>query len=132
MDNTAIFENVSDQLLVAAGIKINELCVDHAEMELEVKPGMINPHGQLHGGIYFIIADCAAGYCAHADGNKYVTLNADVHFMKPTNHGVIKAVARIMHRGRTTCVLHVQVSGEDGTVLLESTFTMYRIPEQYE
>lgn len=107
------------------GIKVTEITPERAVSILEVAPHSLNPYGYLHGGAYFTMADVASGALARADGRAYVTLDCSMHFLRSARRGEIRATARIRHRGHSTCLICVDITGEEGGLLATGEFTFF-------
>lgn len=122
-------QKLNDQNLFMThnGVRVTKVTDECAEVELEADQNSLNIYGLLHGGVYFTLADCAAGALARSQGGKYVTLNSSMNFVKSARGGKVIARSNLIHRGRTTCVVHSTVMDEEGTALADATFTMYRI-----
>lgn len=108
-------------------ITVRQLELGKAEAELTVSPNHLNPLGKLHGGAYYTLADCAGGVACRTDGRKYVTLDGTIHFIRSAEQGVVKASAVVRHRGRTTCLVEIEITGESGTLYATGDFTFYCI-----
>lgn len=126
------FVNEKNEFMKYNGIKVNLIENDYAEVILEATSNSLNPYGLLHGGVYYTMADCAAGAAARSNGGKYVTLNSSFNYIKSAKNGNIKAIAKIIHRGKTTCVVGAEVRNSEGILLSEGNFTMFclKSPEQ--
>ena len=98
---------------------------DHAIFKLEIRPESKNPYGIVHGGAIYTMADNATGYAAHTDGRNYVTQTSSLHFLRNQPEGEIQADARVRHRGRSTCLVAVDILGEDETLLATGEFTFF-------
>lgn len=84
---------------------------DHAIFKLEIRPESKNPYGIVHGGAIYTMADNATGYAAHTDGRSYVTQGSSMHFLRNQSEGIVRADAKVRHRGRTTCLVNVDILG---------------------
>lgn len=84
-----------------------------------------NPSGMIHGGVLFTLADTAAGIAARADGRMYVTQNADIHFLRGQQGGTLRAEGTVIHRGRSTCLIRVDITGEDSRLLATAELTFF-------
>lgn len=100
---------------------------DHAVFKLVIRPESKNPYGVVHGGAIYTMADNATGYAAHSDGRFYVTQTSSMHFLRNQTHGVVRADAHVRHRGSATCLVDVDILGEDGRLLATGEFTFFRI-----
>ena len=98
---------------------------DHAVFRLNIKPESKNPYGMVHGGAIYAMADNATGFAAHADGRNYVTQTSALHFLRNQSEGEIQADARVRHRGRSTCLVAVDILGEDEKLLATGEFTFF-------
>ena len=107
------------------GVRIEEVARDFSRLSLEIGPACLNPHGLVHGGVLFTLADNAAGCAASTDGRAYVTQCGDVHFLRTLSSGTIRAEARVRHRGRSTVLVDVSVTGEEERLLATASFTYF-------
>ncbi len=116
----------------AVGIEIESVERDRAVCRLEIRPDHKNPLGALHGGVYFTLADNAAGAASRTDGRGYVTQHGDMHFIRSVSEGVVRAEARVVHRGRHTCLIEVSVVDEEGKLLATGTMTYFCVLQSLE
>ena len=98
---------------------------DKAVFKLVIRPESKNPYGIVHGGAIYTIADNAAGAVAHSDGRYYVTQTSSLHFLRNQAEGVVRAEARIRHRGKSTCLVDVDITGEGNILLATGQFTYF-------
>lgn len=98
---------------------------DHAVFRLNIRPESKNPYGMVHGGAIYTMADNATGVAAHTDGRSYVTQTSSLHFLRNQSEGEIFADARVRHRGRSTCLVAVDILGKDETLLATGEFTFF-------
>lgn len=112
------------------GVRV--ICVekDMAVTELTISSHSLNPYGIIHGGALFTLMDVAAGVAARTDQRRYVTLNCDVHFCKSTKSGVLRATGKVVHRGRTTCIVETEVKTSCDVLLSRGSFTMFCLGEE--
>lgn len=108
-------------------ITVRQLELGKAEAQLTVDATNRNPLGKLHGGAYYTLADCASGTACRTDGRRYVTLDGTIHFIRSAEQGVVTASAVVRHRGRTTSLVQIEITGEDGTLLATGDFTFFCI-----
>lgn len=98
---------------------------DKAVFKLVIRPESKNPYGIVHGGAIYTMADNAAGAVAHSDGRYYVTQTSSLHFLRNQAEGVVRAEARIRHRGKSTCLVDVDITGEGNILLATGQFTYF-------
>ena len=98
-------------------LELSELEEDRCVFRLDVRDESKNPFGFVHGGLLAGMADNAAGYAAHTDGRTYVTQSSHLNYIHNQVGGVVWAEGRVLHRGRTVCLVRADIRGEDGTLL---------------
>ena len=100
---------------------------DHAMYKLNIRPESKNPYGMVHGGAIYTMADNATGAAAHTDGRFYVTQTSALHFLRNQSEGTVWAEAHVRHRGKSTCLVSVDITGEGGTLIATGEFTFFCI-----
>ncbi len=98
---------------------------DYAVFRLAVRPESKNPFGFVHGGMLAGMADNAAGYAAHTDGRTYVTQASHLNYLHNQAGGVVRAEGRVLHRGKTVCLVRVDITGEGGVLLATGELTYF-------
>ena len=73
----------------------------------------------------YTMADCAAGIVINTDGRRHVTQGSNMHYLKNRTEGVIRAAGRVVHRGKTTSLVRVEITDEAGTLLASGEFTFF-------
>lgn len=106
-------------------IELESVEADHAVFRLLIRPESKNPYGIVHGSALYTMADNATGYAAHTDGRYYVTQTSSMHFLRNQCTGTVRADARVRHRGKSTCLVDVDIIGEDGRLLATGDFTYF-------
>lgn len=98
---------------------------DRAVFSLTIRPESCNPYGMVHGGAIYTLADNATGAAAHTDGRYYVTQTSALHFLRNQSEGVVRAVATVRHRGKSTVLTAVDILGEGDKLLATGEFTFF-------
>ena len=98
---------------------------DYAVFRLEIREESRNPYGMVHGGALYTLADNATGAAAHTDGRAYVTQGSHLQLLRNQHEGVIRAKARLRHRGRSTCLVDVDIVNEQDVLLATGSFTFF-------
>lgn len=107
-------------------IRLNETGDGMAEAVLDVGPDSLNPYGILHGGVYYALADCASGRACRTDGRKYLTLDGTIHNVRAGRLGdTITAAAVVRHRGRSTALVDVTITDQNGRLMATGHFTFF-------
>lgn len=95
-------------------------------IEMDADTRHHNPTGTLHGGIYCTIADTAMGmaYASMLDeGETFTTLELSIHFLRPYRVGHLRAVGRVVKRGRTIGLTECDVLDGHGNLVARSSST---------
>ncbi|WP_109530738.1 MULTISPECIES: PaaI family thioesterase [Nocardia] len=80
--------------------------------ELPVAPHVVNTAGGLQGGLIATLADIAAGTLAletRPPNAGVVTSDLSVRYFRPITGGAARAVSRIVHAGKRSVVVQVEV-----------------------
>ena len=107
------------------GFELEIMEQDRVVYRLDIGRNSLNPYGMVHGGALYTMADDAAGTAAHTDGRSYVTQSGTLHFLDNRAHGVIRATGTVRHRGGSTVLAVVDITGEDGTLLATGEFSYF-------
>ena len=110
-------------------IQLSVLENDYVEVYVDLEPESMNYAGAVHGGLFFTMADFCAATTARTDGRKYVTLGAEVHYLKNVKEGRVTAKSRVVHRGRTSVLVDVDVFSEEEVLLFSARVTMFCVGE---
>lgn len=96
--------------------------------ELVVPEGASNLFRNAHGGFSLVMIDNAACMAGYTLGKRVVTLQCNCNFMRPVLIGAAMAVeATVVHAGKTTIVVRVEVLDAQGAVCVASTVTLYAV-----
>ena len=106
-------------------IELESVEKDRAVFKLDIRPESCNPYGMVHGGAIYTLADNATGTAAHSDGRYYVTQTSALHFLRNQSRGTVRATAWVRHRGKSTVLTAVDITGEDGKLLATGEFTFF-------
>ena len=107
------------------GVELDLLERDHAKAHLDITPNSLNPFGGIHGGAMFTLADICGGMATRSDGRHYLTQCGDIHFIRSVGEGVVRAESRVVHRGRTTCLVRVDITDADDRLLSTAELTFF-------
>jgi acyl-CoA thioesterase len=134
MDLNAFKEyfNQNDRFSVYNGIRLDTLEEGYALARMTVGAQSRNLMGTMHGGAYYTLADVAAGCAMIPYGKACVTLNADIHYMRPVSAGEVVAQARAVSCSGKIGVVRVEIQDEGEQPLCVCTVTMYRTEKPIE
>ncbi|MBE6996314.1 MAG: PaaI family thioesterase [Ruminococcaceae bacterium] len=115
------------------GIAVEEIRPGYSRVGKTIGEEDLNPIGRAHGGVYFTLADHAAGTAMATCGYMAVTVNANYNFFRSADPGDrISAEAQEIKSGKTICVFDVRVTDQNGTLLGSGTFTFCRLDQKIE
>jgi 1,4-dihydroxy-2-naphthoyl-CoA hydrolase len=118
-----------DSFIGVLGLEIDELVdVGLRTARLQVVPGVCQPMGIVHGGIYAAIAETLASM-GTADGvleqgKVSLGMSNNTSFLRPVSEGTVHAEARAFHRGRTSWLWDVEMRNDDGKLCATSRVTI--------
>ena len=118
---------LSEQEMLAREKEIqakNAFCV-HNRIELaevELVPESLNFRENVHGGAYFAMADMCSGIVCRTDGRVYVTQHASVEYIRGVTGGVLTGRGTVIHRGRSSCIVEVRITSDEGKLAFMGTF----------
>jgi 1,4-dihydroxy-2-naphthoyl-CoA hydrolase len=111
------FERTFDALY---GLEIDRESVTEEEVRaiVPVRDEVKQPMGLVHGGLFASIAESlaslATAMAVAPEGKQAMGLSNATSFMRPITEGTVHAVARRIHRGRTTWVWDVEITDDAG------------------
>ena len=113
----------SNPFCVYNHVKVVDVKKDYAEVSLDIEENSLNFRGTVHGGAYFTMADVVSGMTCRTDGRVYATQQANVLYVRPVKAGKLTGRGTIIHRGRTSCLVEVRITTEEGKLAFMGTFT---------
>ena len=131
LDELKDYTNQKNAYMIHSGITVLTVAPDRVTAQAVIGPNSLNAGGGLHGGVYFTLADAAAGALCRADGRKYVTECADIRFLKGAKEGVLTAAAVPVRRGRRSYVVQVDITDEAGARLALFTANFACVGDDY-
>lgn len=113
---------------VTLGFRLVEVGDGLAVFEAEAGPWAYNPIGSVHGGWYAAVLDAPLGAALHTTlpaGVGYTTLEMKVNVVRPVqpDTGGLRAVGRVVHRGRRTAVTEARMEDARGRMYAHATST---------
>lgn len=96
--------------------------------ELTIRPEHMNPHGVVHGGVVYTLADFAMGGALTSvlePGERCATLEVKINYLAPAVSGEIRAEACVVSRTRRVAVMEARVFGEAQRMIALATGSFY-------
>lgn len=127
------YRNKHNRFARKLGIVVEAISPGSARVVKTIEEDDLNPLGLAHGGVYFTMADSAAGSAMVSKGCAAVTMSATYNFFRSAQAGdVVTAEAAEVKAGNTICVYDVRVTDQNGVLLGTGTFTFYQLEEKIE
>ena len=120
---------VEDTFDARIGLEVDELVeIGVRTARLAVVPGVCQPMGIVHGGVYAAIAESLASR-GTADGvielgKVPLGMSNNTSFLRPVGEGFVHARAEAFHRGRTSWVWDVEMRTDAGKLCATSRVTI--------
>ena len=114
-----------DRVAEGMGVVIDSVADGGAVCSMQAGPQHLNATGAVQGGAVYTLADVAFSVAANSLYPVTVTLNSDLHFLRPLTEGRLLARATPVSHTKRTCVYQVEVFGADGARAALGTFTGY-------
>ncbi|NLJ72505.1 MAG: PaaI family thioesterase [Syntrophomonadaceae bacterium] len=101
------------------GIKYTYVEKGKAEGTMEIMPHHLNPNGTIHGGALVALADsiAMAGMIYAYDFVPAATTNLSISFLRTAKSGEVKALAKILSKGRNVSAWQVDCYDEGSNLL---------------
>ncbi len=110
------------------GLEIDEATDELLRAHVPVSRHVKQPVGLVHGGVYASIAEALASVGTNVgvlqEGSIGLGMSNHSSFLRPISEGTIHAVARRIHRGRTTWTWDVEMTDDAGRLCATSRVTI--------
>jgi len=110
------------------GLELVELSDTEVRARVRVREELKQPAGLVHGGVYASIAESmsslATAMAVLSQGETAMGLSNSTSFLRPITEGTVNALARRVHRGRTTWVWDVQFTDDQDRMCAVTRMTI--------
>lgn len=106
-------------------IEILSMDKDKCQVKLTITEHSLNPYGIVHGGLTFALGDTAMGVLCKVMGKNVVTLDSNIHYLKPGKGSYLLAIPKLIKMGKTTCVLATEIFDEKSDLIAVMYGTYY-------
>ena len=120
----------SQEFLSFVGMKLEHIERGRAVISCENKKEFSQYLGYMHGGMITSIADTAGGQAAATiieDGQKIVTSELKIHFLKPITVKKVIAEGIVISSGKKLIIVESDIKDEEENLLAKMIATMYVI-----
>jgi len=120
-------------LMETLGIKYINIGNDFLEATMPVNSRVFQPAGILHGGATLALAE-SVGSAASAiliDAKKTIVKGIEIsgNHIKSKKNGLVKATAKIIHKGRTTHLWEIRIVDEEDKLISICKLTNIILPK---
>ncbi|MFX0081804.1 MAG: PaaI family thioesterase [Candidatus Hodarchaeota archaeon] len=113
------------------GLIFDRLEKGFSQCSLKVERKLMNPHGFLHGGVLYSMADTGMGaalYSLLEENELCATVEVKIAYFKPVKEGTLKCETKVIHKGKNISVLESEImNGEDIISKAMGTFSIFKI-----
>jgi len=113
------------------GLTFTELKQGYSKGMINVEPKLMNPHGFLHGGIIYSMADTGMGaalYSLLEEDELCATVEIKITYFKPVKSGIITCETKVVHKGKTMSALESEIYNNDLLVSKAmGTYSIFKI-----
>jgi len=103
--------------MATIGAELTSVAPGAVEIRLVVRPGLLQQHQFVHGGVVSAIADSAAGYAALSlldEGQDVLTAEFKINLLAPAQGEHLVARSRVIRSGKRLSVCAADVFGVTG------------------
>lgn len=116
------------------GLEFLELKEGTSRCRIELIPRLMNPHGVVHGGVIYSMADTGMGgalYTRLDPQQICATVEIKIHYFRAVSKGTLECTTRIVHLGKRIAVLESDVSCDEISIARAlGTYSIFEIQEE--
>ena len=110
-----VFAEIPYVLLL--GMELVDVAYGAATVRLQARAELSRMEAIMHGGAVASLADTAAAFAVLSTlepGQRTVTVDLTIHYLRPLTQGQITACARVLRQGRRLATVSIEVTDETG------------------
>lgn len=111
------------------GLDMYERGEGYSKARISIGPDHMNPHGVVHGGVLYAMADTGMGaalYSKLRDDESCATIEVKMVYMATVREGTVECETRVLSKGRRVAVLESEVRlGERLVAKALGTFAIF-------
>ena len=105
------------------GIVIEKAETNYARCSFRIEKKHLNANHCVMGGALFTLADFTAAVAANGDDMATVTLDSQIHYIRPAKGTYLVAETRCIKSGQKTCVFEVTITDDNDKTVAIATCT---------
>jgi acyl-CoA thioesterase len=114
------------------GIEVTQIKPGFAELQMKVRPEMVNGFNVSHGGIAFSLADSALAFASNSYGRVALALENNISFTKKVMIGdLLIATTEELSVGNRIAVYNVEIVNQNNEQVAIFRGTVFRTKEQH-
>lgn len=115
------------------GVVLVEVEPGQVDLQMKVRPDMVNGLGRCHGGVLFAFADSALAFASNSRGRVAFSVDNSISYPHPVSSGdVLTARARELSAGQRLAFYRVEVENQERQLVGLFRGTVYRTSQQFE
>ena len=124
LDEIKEYLNTRDRFCIANDMKITVLSEGYAEAEMPISENKLNGLDVAQGGAIYTLADFAFAGASNAnrEDRRCIGSASTINYIRPGTGTKLKAVAKIIHAGKKTCLSNVEVFNDQNKLVATATF----------
>jgi acyl-CoA thioesterase len=104
-----------DMATQSLGMTIKAVGPGYAQLEMRIRPEMLNGHQTCHGGFIFALADSAFAFSCNSYNTNTVAAGCSIEYLAPGREGdLLTATAKEQSRQGKTGVYDIRVTNQEG------------------
>ena len=114
------------------GIRLVEFAPGRLRAEMDARPELMTPFGNMHGGVLSALCDHVLGCVCYPHmqrGQWAATTEFKINLLAPVQQGVVVADAEIVSMTRTTAVVRISIANDGRAVALAQGTVLIRSPK---
>ena len=112
------------------GIEVDSSEPGHAVLSMRLRDDLMRNNGIAHGGAIATLIDSAmaiAIMASLAEGERTVTVDLTIHYLRPLSEGTARASARVVRAGRRVITVSAELFGDDEKLSATAISTYLRM-----
>jgi uncharacterized protein (TIGR00369 family) len=112
------------------GIEVESVGPGTATLSVAVREELMRNDSIVHGGVMASLIDSAFAFAIIpmlSDGERTVTVDMTIHYLRPLSSGVAKATARIVRAGRRVITVSAELFDQNEKLAATAVSTYLRI-----
>lgn len=111
------------------GIEVDSVEPGHAVLSMKLRDDLMRNNGIAHGGAIATLIDSAMAIAIMAqlaEGERTVTVDLTIHYLRPISEGTARASARVVRSGRRVITVSAELFDNNGKLSATGISTYLR------